>query len=311
MSKVERLLNLTAALLDTQRPLSAKELRDKVEGYASGDDDSFLRMFERDKGDLRAMGVPIEVETSFSGADAVEGYRIASKDYHLPDLNLTESELEAINLAVLSTKIDTDDVAEGIWKIGGATPVSSRNEVLGNISFDESLPTLFAAIRDNNSVRFSYGDQDRIVSPWKLDFKRAKWYLIGFDHTRGAERNFRLDRFTSAISIDDTVEWFRTDSEAHDRRPWEYGDSPELVQLWVDQDRVTSTASLLGERAALSHNGDGSALFEVPVSSIEPFFAMVIDLLDAAEIKGPPAIRAKFVEQIERVGELHGTKTSA
>ena len=67
MDKLERLLNLTAALLDTEMPLTAEEIWDRVGGYPDAKP-SFRRAFERDKDELRAMGMPIEVAT-VPGAD--------------------------------------------------------------------------------------------------------------------------------------------------------------------------------------------------------------------------------------------------
>jgi proteasome accessory factor B len=59
MRKVERLVNLTALLLDTPRPLTLDEVAEMVPGYeASGE--SLRRMFERDKEELRGLGVPVE-----------------------------------------------------------------------------------------------------------------------------------------------------------------------------------------------------------------------------------------------------------
>ena len=60
VSKLERLLNLTAALLDIPRPLTVEDIREAIPGYPDNEP-SFRRSFERDKDDLREMGVPIEV----------------------------------------------------------------------------------------------------------------------------------------------------------------------------------------------------------------------------------------------------------
>ena len=82
MSKIERLLNLTAVLLDTERPLTAQEIRSQVEGYGV-EDSGFNRMFERDKDDLRSMGVPIEVRPS-PADPGTDGYLIACLLYTSP-----------------------------------------------------------------------------------------------------------------------------------------------------------------------------------------------------------------------------------
>ena len=98
MDKLERILTLTATLLEATRPLSAEELRDKIPGYPESKA-SFRRQFERDKEDLREMGVPILVETVPGSDPPVAGYRIRPVDYELRDPGLDPDELEALNLA--------------------------------------------------------------------------------------------------------------------------------------------------------------------------------------------------------------------
>ena len=63
MDKLERLLNLIAALLETPRAMSAEEIHERVPGYPEDSGATFRRAFERDKDDLREMGVPLRVET--------------------------------------------------------------------------------------------------------------------------------------------------------------------------------------------------------------------------------------------------------
>ncbi|MEP7192979.1 MAG: WYL domain-containing protein, partial [Actinomycetota bacterium] len=57
--KTERLLNLVICLLYTRRPLSKAKIRDAVPQYGSSvSDEAFDRMFERDKDELRELGIP-------------------------------------------------------------------------------------------------------------------------------------------------------------------------------------------------------------------------------------------------------------
>ncbi|HZJ50717.1 MAG TPA: DNA-binding transcriptional regulator, partial [Actinomycetota bacterium] len=64
MHRIERLINLIAALLDSPRPMSAEEIRRRIAGYDQPTDEAFRRAFERDKESLRAMGVPIEMRST-------------------------------------------------------------------------------------------------------------------------------------------------------------------------------------------------------------------------------------------------------
>src|SRR6266540_3196341 len=97
MRKVERLVNLTALLLDTPRPLTLDEVAEMVPGYeASGE--SLRRMFERDKEELRGLGVPVE-RAAMDAWGSDEGYFIDLKAYGMPELRLDPDERAALALA--------------------------------------------------------------------------------------------------------------------------------------------------------------------------------------------------------------------
>ena len=102
--RLERLLNLTATLLDTRRPLTLDELAERVEPRYPDDKAARRRQFERDKETLRELGVPINVEAA-DGIGAEQAYRINPKDYYLPELSLTDTELAALHLAVLLSEL--------------------------------------------------------------------------------------------------------------------------------------------------------------------------------------------------------------
>src|ERR1700712_1693703 len=100
--KLERLLNLTLCLMATSRYLTVREIAELVEGYEAGEtadsEIAFRRMFERDKEELRDLGVPLETGTPRSYDEEV-GYRIPRRDYALPDLHLDADEAAALRLA--------------------------------------------------------------------------------------------------------------------------------------------------------------------------------------------------------------------
>src|SRR4029450_4538136 len=111
-AKLERLLNLTALLLETPRPLSALEIRDRLGGDA-GETDACRRAFERDKDDLRAMGVPLEVQDVPGVLPVVDGYRIPKDRYYLRDPGLSAAELAALHVAASVVQIDGVSGREG------------------------------------------------------------------------------------------------------------------------------------------------------------------------------------------------------
>src|SRR5688500_16511119 len=96
MLRIERLINLIAALLDGRRPLTASEIRERIAGYDSQSAEAFRRTFERDKAELRDMGIPIETVKDEDDNDA---YVIPADKYYMPELDLQPDEIAALKLA--------------------------------------------------------------------------------------------------------------------------------------------------------------------------------------------------------------------
>ena len=126
--RLERLVNLTATLLDTRRPLTLDELvRPRRAALPRG-----ARVappaFERDKETLRELGIPIRVETA-DGFGSEQAYRIHPDDYYLPELELTEDELAALHVAVTAVRLEGDAGREGLAKLGGLDGRGRRQPV--------------------------------------------------------------------------------------------------------------------------------------------------------------------------------------
>ncbi len=95
ITKLQRWLDLIAFLIGRRYPVTVDEIMEAVPAYAGGPDgdptvdESVRRMFERDKKELRDLGIPIEtVEFSVRGAEQTSGYRLARRDFYLPYLRL-------------------------------------------------------------------------------------------------------------------------------------------------------------------------------------------------------------------------------
>src|SRR5207248_5237416 len=80
--RLERLINLIAALLEAERPLTSEELHQRLPGYAENQA-AFRRSFERDKDALREMGIPLALEAVDASQPHLEGYRIPKDEYYL------------------------------------------------------------------------------------------------------------------------------------------------------------------------------------------------------------------------------------
>src|SRR5512139_409957 len=92
-------MNLVIALLSTRSFITAERIRETVYGYSdTASDEAFSRMFERDKNELRDLGIPLETGR-VSQFDPTEGYRINRERYALPAVELTPDEAAAVAVA--------------------------------------------------------------------------------------------------------------------------------------------------------------------------------------------------------------------
>lgn len=289
MDKLERLLNLTAALLDTERPLTANEIRGRVGGYPEAKP-AFRRAFERDKDELRAMGMPIQV-AAVPGADPpIDGYVIDRSDYVGEELRFEPDELAALHLATNLVRLDGDDT--GLMKLGGPGGLGDADQV-GHVPFDAALATLISAAADRKAVAFRYSDTDRVVEPWRLSFSRGHWYLAGWDRVRGDERLFRVDRLQGSVEVAGAAqEAVGTISDPLDLRGWELGDGvPIEAKVFIDADQASWARHMLGD----VEDVEGGVVATLQVRNVEAFRSFVLSFLDHAEVLAPSHLRDDMV----------------
>ena len=310
MDRLERLVNLVAALIDTPRPLSRAEIGARIEGYSS-DPEAFRRNFERDKDLLRQMGFPLVTEIPDSGSPEDAGYRIPRELYELPDPGLDEAELAALRLAASAVQMEGDwgdAVVRALRKLGGAVgepgDTATSSAAAAAVPSEEAAATVFAAVGERRQVAFRYRGEDRVVDPWRLSFHRGHWYLAGLDHHRGEERLYRLDRIEGSVAPTGPPGAFARPSmsQAAPPPPWRMGDEEEQVaRLWVDAEQATWAKHELGPAALREEHPDGSAVFEVSITNGPAFRSFVLGYLEHAEILGPPGLRADMATWLEQV----------
>lgn len=294
MDKLERLLNLTAALLHAEIPLTAEELRDRVGGYPDTKA-TFRRAFERDKDDLRSMGMPLRVEPVPGVDPPVDGYRLDRDEYAGTELALEADELAALHLATSLVRLDGDDTA--LVKLGAAGG-NAPTDTVGRVPFNDTLATMIGAAVDRKALAFTYNDVERIVEPWKLSFTRGHWYLSGFDRLREDQRLYRVDRIEGDVSLSGPAEAPVGDvNEPIDLRGWELGDGPAVeATIVVDADQAAYARHILGD---VVDQPDGSVTATLDVRNIDAFRSFVLSFLEHAEILEPADLRSDFVEWLE------------
>lgn len=215
-AKTERLLNLTMSLLSSRIPATKRQIRRSVEAYRSIDsDEAFDRMFERDKQDLRELGIPLVTEEIGVFEDE-QGYRIDRRDYALPPVEFAADEMAVLGLASRAWAHATmAGSAAAAWRKLAATDEVGQDPFVGlepQIGGAEpSFDVVKDAVLGSRTVRFDYarpgagGSRTRHVEPWFLTAWRGRWYLVGFDLDRHASRVFRLSRITSCVELTDEL----------------------------------------------------------------------------------------------------------
>ena len=293
MDKLERLLNLAAALLDADRPMTADELRDRIGGYPEAKT-SFRRTFERDKDELRAMGLPLAVEPVPGTDPPVDGYRMRRADYSGTEFRLEPDELAALHLATNLVRLDGADT--GLRKLGGST--GDTADEVGYVPFDDALAVMIAAAADLKAVAFTYNDTRRTVEPWRLSFTRGHWYLAGWDRTRDDERLYRVDRITGEVEVgDEATRDVGAVNDPSDLRGWELGDGdPVRALVRIDAVQAAHARHLLGDVQDLDNGG---VVAELSVRNEEAFRSFVLSFLDHAEILEPPELRDGMIRWLE------------
>ena len=211
-AKSERLLNLVILLLVARNYTSKEQIRQLMEPYRASSDEAFDRMFERDKDDLRALGIPLETGFVDKFFEDEHGYRIKRDAFELPAIDFAADEVAVLGLAAR------------VWRHAGLAAATSDALVklkAAGLSFDrEQLeqvqPTLVAeepafesmwqATVHRTPVQFDYsraGQRDattRHVEPWGVVTAQGRWYVAGLDTDRGEPRLFRLSRIVSEVT---------------------------------------------------------------------------------------------------------------
>lgn len=292
-SKVERLVNLVIALLSTRGYITAEKIRSSVAGYSeSASGEAFSRMFERDKNELRDLGIPLEVGR-VSAMDPTEGYRINRDAYALAPVDLTPDEAAAVAVATqLWESPELITATQGaLLKLRAAgvdvdpdapVAIASPVGVPGLRGSEDILGILLSAIDSRQAVQFPHRPSraepyaTRTVEPWGVVTEKGRWYLVGHDRDRDATRTFRLSRIgpdvtpvgpAGAVTVPDGIDLRRTVAQTVTDVSATTGGGLALV--WVADGRATAlrrSGRPVGERRVGERDG---AVIELDIRSTD------------------------------------------
>ncbi len=201
--KTERILNLTICLLVSGRYLPKSRIREAVEAYHDLSDAAFERTFERDKDELRSLGVPIEVGSFDPLFDDEPGYRISPAEFELPPIELDADEAAVVGVAARvwqhASMAESTRSALSKLRAAGVEPDASQLASLEPSvqATEAAFEPLWTAVLERARVSFSYREGvRRTLEPWGMTSSKGRWYVIGWDTDRQAERMFKLSRMT-------------------------------------------------------------------------------------------------------------------
>ena len=307
--KSERLVNLTIALLATKRYLTKSEIFRTVEGY-EGSSEAMERMFERDKDDLRSLGIVIELGTFDPLFEDEAGYRITPSSYQL-DLG----ELDGTDISLLS-------IAASAWT-GAALERESTSALIKLASFgldsdSEALSLLtprvsgtdrnFSAIADaiirRSEIEVEYIADDlsrqvRRIAPYSMRRQSGSWYVVGLDLDKKSLRTFRLDRIASEVSVAKKSNAYVIPDEIPDEIQEQ---AKILAHLRVRKNRGHQLRAL----AAVVKSEEEWDEISLPIVDASWLLRTVLWHRDDVVVLAPSELREQVIESLKELLELHG-----
>lgn len=209
ISKAERLLNLFFVLLNTKRPISRHDIRQKVSGYENCESDSsFERMFERDKDELRSTGIKIETLSMDSLFEDELGYRIDQNIFITKVIDWSSDERLMLNLAAAIWK---NTEFENLAKIASikAGNVSSElsdsdSETINDLN-TLNYRTILQSLQNRSALDFQYlalddsKPRNRKVIVKRLYRLEKYWYIEAIDIAAQVIKNYQINRIYGQI----------------------------------------------------------------------------------------------------------------
>ena len=305
--RAERLLNVLFALMASARPMPKSALREVIDAYReSPSEEAFERMFERDKDELRGMGIPIDTIEGTDGQGGIEGYRILRDAYALPEVAFTPDELAVLGLAAkvweqASLSASAQRALRKLESLGDGVvdgPVGIEARIA---SSDMSFPVVMDAIRQRRAVSFEYRKPSasdvngRHVEPWGVVSRRGHWYLVGHDLDRGEPRVFRLSRIVGIPALAGEAGTFDIPSDV---------DVAAMITASVPEQTLEARIQLdAGAGVSLrrrAHHVDGDIAL-IQFGDVDTFAAELVQYADAVVVLEPEDLRSAVIDRLVRL----------
>jgi proteasome accessory factor B len=313
--KSERLLNLLITLLVARSYVTKERIREVVEQYRNTTDDAFEKMFERDKEELRSLGIPIEVGYLERGFEDDPGYRVERSAFELPEIDLAPDEAAVIGLAArvwqhAGLASATSDALVKLKAAGVSVDREALNVVEPQLAVEEpAFEPFWDATRTRTPVRFAYRSgasahsTERHLEPWGVVSFHGRWYVVGHDGDREDTRVFRLSRVVGTVQTDGTAAAYVVPEGTDLRALTESLTGPV-------PDRVARVRVRSGAAVGLRHHAtpapseglpEGWERLEVPYARTDAMAEELLGYGSAVVVEGPQELRDRVVERLRRV----------
>ena len=214
--KTERLINLTLALLSSKRYLTKSEIFNNVAGY-SGSTETMERMFERDKDELRNLGIRIEVRALDPLFEDDQGYLIDSDTFQINPNDFSQEEIFLLTMAANlwhGSALQKDSKA-ALLKIQSLDGLVATNTVASPVIEDnedsKKLLLIFDAVERFITLEFEYKGTIRQVKPYGIYTRRGFWYLAAQEND--LVKSFKVVRIGQTIRATSKAQGFAKPSE--------------------------------------------------------------------------------------------------
>lgn len=313
--KTERIVNLTIALLATKRFITKSEIFRTVEGY-EGSAESKERMFERDKDDLRNLGIEIEVGSFDPLFEDEAGYRIRPERYQFQLGSLTSQEISLLSLAAEAWRGAALDgsaltALRKLRAIGIESDIDSIPELAPHVNIqDKNIKIAINAINSRRKITFQYlneslQSQRRNIAPFAVISQYGFWYLYGEDLDKQAIRSFRLDRFASDIEETGRAGAFDIPTDFDLRKHIEPAHEPFNARLFLRSGRALSLrtrAIEIIEEDSLS----GWDLVSLNFRDRERLIEEILWFGDDVVVASPRDLRTEIISRLEIGIQIYG-----
>ena len=312
MRRIERLINLVAALLETSRPWTADDVRRNIAGYDEPEGfEAFRRMFERDKEALRAIGIPLEVVSTDPYEDRHDAYIIPKKRYYLPDIDFEPDEVAALKIAAEALLGGAEQAEAGLMKLSidtSSAPWSGPRVVWGaDLAAEQpALGPLYSAVLDRAPVSFRYGSarsgdvRTRAVEGYGLLHRWGHWYLVGRDRADGVIKSFKVARIEAGLTRIDGEYQIPPDFDASEHLAGEafaIGDERQRATVRFDRAMRWWPEQNMPD-APRTEGPDGALDVDIPVANVDALVSWLIGFGPGVELLAPETARAHLVQHL-------------